>query len=125
MSDWLAEIKAWLAEVKARSDVYNGKTPLIILNWGASDCDKVEAVENAVRRAYERQAPADLARLVGMVEALDKQLTVTPEKVEAAAKAGHEAWDEEDWEELTDSWKDEWRRVALAALLAAGMEEKK
>ena len=59
------------------------------------------------------------------IERLRERLTITPEKVEAAARAGYADWDDDTFDLLTDGWQADWRAVALAALLAAGMEEPK
>ena len=68
-------------------------------------------------------AEPDIAALLEENAELRARLTLTPERIEAAAKDGYETWDDEWWAELTDSWQDDWRKVARAALLAAGMEE--
>jgi hypothetical protein len=56
--------------------------------------------------------------------ALRERLTLTPERLEAAAKAGWQSWTMVvAWEILDSKEQQEWRREARAALLAAGMEE--
>lgn len=76
-------------------------------------------------------APADIAALLTEVKrlraenaALRARLTITPEKVEDAAKAGHTEWDWNDWHLLAESWQTDWRSMICVALKAAGMVEK-
>jgi hypothetical protein len=133
-----AEDTAFVAEVKERVaaatpgpwsvapdyDEYNrelkysfGVMPIIVEGMNKEDAD------------FIANAPADLARLVALVEALDARLTVTPEKVERIAEAIYYAH-RPDWRNLgglylwenrgTES-REAYLREARAALLAAGM----
>ena len=75
------------------------------------------------RGDFRRHAPADIAALLAEVERLRAALTITPEKVAAAARAGYTEWDENTFDWLTKDWQEDWRAVGLAALRAAGMVE--
>ena len=87
------------------------------------DTERATAEDILARMEWTKHAPADIAALLAEVERLRAALTITPEKVAAAARAGYTEWDENTFDWLTKDWQEDWRAVGLAALRAAGMVE--
>jgi len=124
-----AEDKALIEEIRERLPDYMGQGLLAII-----DAQEAE-VERLRRRRSEWCDRADQKLteymtqqrdLLAEVEALRARLTLTPERIEAAAKANYEAdhpgcswdaWDNSGWGQTL------YRDSQRAALLAAGMEE--
>ena len=76
--------------------------------------------DNEANEALVIHAPADIAWAVAEIERLRERLTITDEKVEAAAERLYRR-DWEHGERFEGEWRDRYLRNARAALLAAGM----
>ena len=120
LAEWLAEVKARLAEAATSLEAWNGACEMdevgqthLTLEAELTLSRRKERAEDAVRDS----AITDLARAV---EELEKPVAITEEMVERAGKAIHRIFHRRGWE--LDTWESsrkEYEELARAALEAA------